>query len=206
MVAVVLASSSPTRRMQMARFGLPFSCQSPDVDETPLADESAHALVKRLSRAKAERVASDYDQGLIIAGDQVQDVGGDIHGKPHTHDQALVQLLACSGQSTCFYSGLCMINAATGLCQEAVVTTEIHYKSFDAEQADRYLRLDTPYACAGGVKLESWGFTLIARMTSDDPNAILGLPVLALTAMFDAEGVDLVQEALAKVEACARSH
>jgi septum formation protein len=187
---LVLASTSPFRKELLQRLGIPFETAAPDVDESPLANETPAALVRRLSEAKA-RAIGKLRQGLIIGSDQVATTGNDILGKPGTHPRAIEQLQYLSGRLVTFHTGLCLLNSATNETQVEVIPFKVQFRQLDEEQIERYLQADQPYNCAGSFKSEGLGITLFERMDGDDPSALIGLPLIRLTSMLAAAGVVL---------------
>lgn len=186
---LVLGSSSPFRRDLLARLGIPFTVLSPDIDETARAGESPRALALRLAGEKAQAVGRSHPGGLIIGCDQVAHIGSRVFGKPGTHQNASRQLAEMSGQTVVFESALCLLDARSGRVQIDSIPTEITFRSLSASEIERYLHRDQPYGCAGSAKLESLGIALIERMCSDDPTAIIGLPLVRLCRMLAAENV-----------------
>lgn len=186
---LVLASSSPWRREVLDKLGLPYRTRHPDIDEAPLADESPADLVSRLSLEKAKAVAEIYPDALIIGSDQVAVLDDAIIGKPHTHDRAIEQLRAASGRSLTFLTGLTLLNSATGRAQTEVVPFHVHFRTLSDSQIERYLEHEQPYNCAGSFKSEGAGIVLFERLEGDDPNTLIGLPLIRLVRMLESEGV-----------------
>ncbi|WP_260293856.1 Maf family protein [Sedimenticola hydrogenitrophicus] len=186
---IVLGSTSPFRRALLEKLGLVFEVDSPEIDESPLADETPQQLVTRLAGAKAMAVAKRHPQALVIGSDQVACIGQQILGKPGTRDNALRQLAMASGKRVTFYTGLCLINGTTGTTQVACEPFHVHFRNLDRQQIERYLDAETPYNCAGSFKSEGLGIALFERMEGDDPNALIGLPLIRLIAFLDAEGI-----------------
>ena len=187
---VVLASTSPFRKELLQRIGIDFETAAPDVDETPLANETPEELVKRLSEAKARAIGQSC-QGLIIGSDQIATTGNDMLGKPGTHEKAVEQLRKLSGKLVTFYTGLCLLNSATDETQVDVIPFKVQFRELDEQQIERYLRADQPYNCAGSFKSEGLGITLFTRMEGDDPTALIGLPLIRLTGMLTQAGIVL---------------
>lgn len=190
-VQLVLASSSPYRRQLLARLMLPFEVMSPDVDETPLPGEKPWDTALRLAQLKARAVARQYPQALIIGSDQVAVLDGRPLGKPGNFENAKQQLLAASGREVVFHTALALLNAATGRMQARVVPFGVKFRPLGAEQIERYLKREQPYDCAGSAKSEGLGIVLIERFQGEDPNALVGLPLIALVDMLREEGVSL---------------
>ena len=188
---IVLASSSPYRRELLHKFGLDFICDSPNIDETPLANESPEQLVIRLAIEKAKTVGSRHSGALIIASDQTAVLNDRMLGKPGNHQVAKQQLAAASGNSVLFLTSLVLLNTDTGNYQSAVVPFSVHFRDLTDAEIDGYLRKEQPYNCAGAFKSEGLGITLFERLEGDDPNALVGLPLIKLTEMLRNDGVNL---------------
>lgn len=184
---LVLASSSPFRKALLERLCVPFETANPDIDETPLPNESPVELVERLAIEKAKAVASVYTNALVIGSDQVALHGNEIVGKPHTHERAVAQLRAASGKTISLYTGLALINTASKAVQSDVVPYRVHFRTLSEELIEAYLRKEQPYNCAGSVKSEGLGIVLLDRFEGDDPNALIGLPLIRLTTMLQKE-------------------
>lgn len=189
--SLVLASSSPYRRELLGRLRLDFKTHSPDIDESPLPAEAAPALALRLATAKAEAVASHYPESLIIGSDQVALSGSQLINKPGNHVAALAQLRAMSGRTITFYTALCLLNAKTGRRQTAVVPVTVTMRALGDAEIERYLVAETPYDCAGSARIEAFGITLVEKISGDDPNALIGLPLIELCRMLRHEGLEL---------------
>ncbi|NNG13255.1 MAG: septum formation inhibitor Maf [Halobacteria archaeon] len=187
---IILASSSQFRRELLDRLNLPFETATPDVDESRRNNETAEALVRRLSESKA-RAIGDSRPGLIIGSDQVATVDGEILGKPGTHQQAMEQLRRLSGRSVVFLTGLCLLNSVTDELQLDVIPFRVQFRELRDAQIERYLQHDQPYNCAGSFKSEGLGITLFEGMEGDDPTALIGLPLIRLTAMLTRAGITL---------------
>lgn len=180
---IILASSSPARRRQLAQLKLNFTNISPNVDETPYPEEPAVDLVQRLAIAKAMAVSEQQTNALIIAGDQVGVNGSKIIGKPHTEDNAIQQLSAANGKTLVFYSGLTVLNTTTQQIDTTVVTTQVTFRKLSLNEITLYVKKAQPLNCAGSFNIEGLGITLFARVKSDDPSALLGLPLIKLTSL-----------------------
>ena len=189
MLPLLLASSSVYRRELLARLQLPFTCSSPDIDESPLAGESAIELVRRLAQAKAQALAASHPGHLIIGSDQVAVLDGKIIGKPHTFDKAREQLLAASGASVTFLTGLALLNSQSGHCQLDCIPFTVHMRALSPEHIERYLHAEQPYDCAGSFKAEGLGVSLFQRTEGDDATSLVGLPLIRLVDMLLAQGV-----------------
>lgn len=191
MPSLLLASSSPYRRELLARLRLPFTCSSPDIDESRLPGESASALVKRLAQQKALALASNHPDHLIIGSDQVAVLGDEILGKPQNFERALTQLSAASGQSVSFLTGLAVLNTRTGQCQVDCVPFTVHMRELDSATLQRYLHAEQPYDCAGSFKAEGLGVMLFRSTEGPDATSLIGLPLIRLIDMLTAEGVSI---------------
>ena len=189
---VVLASSSPYRRELLARLRLPFDVKAPGIDETALRGESPAATAMRLAQAKARAVAAAFPLALVIGSDQVAALDEICLGKPDGHENAVAQLKAMRGKTVVFHTAVALFNAATGAMQAADVPTTVDFRNYGDDEIDRYLAAERPYDCAGSAKIEGLGITLVDRVSSDDPSALIGLPLMRLAAMLRAEGVTIV--------------
>ena len=181
MARIVLGSSSPFRKSLLEKLALSFDCDSPDVDETPLKGEHPKDMVARLAKAKAQVVAAKHPQSIIIASDQCATLDGKIIGKPGDHDTAVEQLKAASGRAVAFYTSLCVMNATTEQYQECVEPFYVYFRELSEEQIENYLKKEEPYNCAGSFKSEGLGITLFDRLEGEDPNTLIGLPLIRLT-------------------------
>ena len=186
---LVLGSTSRYRRELLARLGLPFEVSAPDVDETPSSGELPVATALRLSEAKARAVAVRYEDALVIGSDQVADCDGRAVSKPGDRATAQRELRALSGRTIVFHTGIALVDAKTGRCQREMVDVVSVFRTLTDAEIDAYLDREAPYDCAGGVKSEALGIALFERITSDDPTALVGLPLIALCRMLLAEGV-----------------
>ena len=189
---LILASSSRYRVELLSRLRLPFSAISPDIDESPLLNETPEATAMRLAQAKALAIATGNPGTLLIGSDQVAELHGMPLGKPGNHANAVRQLSAMSAQRVLFHTALCLHNAVTGKSQVENVRTMVTLRTLTDAEIERYLMLDQPYDCAGSAKVESLGITLAECIDSTDPTALIGLPLIALTRMLRAEGVTLM--------------
>lgn len=188
--ALTLASTSAFRKELLQRLGITFLTAAPDVDESPLPNETATALVRRLSESKARTVAANH-QGLIIGSDQVATTGNNILGKPGTHERAFQQLHDLSGERVTFHTGLCLLNTETSEAQVDVIPFIVKFRALGDEQIERYLQQEQPYTCAGSFKSEGLGITLFEYMEGTDPTALIGLPLIRLTSMLARSGIVL---------------
>lgn len=178
--ALLLASSSVYRRRLLEQLRLPFTFDSPDVDESVLDDEMPEAYVARLSLAKAEAMRSTYPTHWIIGSDQTCVLDGSIVGKSGSFDIALAQLKKASGQSVTFYTGVCLLNAQTGEQWQHVEPFTVHFRSLAEEEIRHYLHLEQPYDCAGSFKVEGLGIQLFQSLQGRDSSSLIGLPLMAL--------------------------
>jgi septum formation protein len=187
-MSLILASSSPYRQSLLQRLQIPFSCVSPDVDENPLPGEEPKRLAQRLARAKAERVAKTTEDTIVIGGDQVACLGELLLGKPGDMQTAQQQLLASSARIVRFYTALCVIGA-DGARHEALQETRVYFRRLSTAEIDRYLQLEQPFDCAGSFKCEGLGISLFEKLVGDDPTALEGLPLIALSGILRELGV-----------------
>ncbi len=185
---LVLASSSPYRRALLERLRLPFTSAAPAIDESPRPGEAPRALVRRLAREKAAALAADWPDALVIGSDQVAVNAGQVLGKPGSHAAAVRQLRAASGRSVEFLTAVCVLDTASGRSLIDVVTTTVVFRTLDDAAIERYLAAEQPYDCAGSFKVEGLGIALFERVTSDDPTALTGLPLIRLCGMLAACG------------------
>jgi len=188
---LVLGSSSPFRKMLLEKLMVPFETSNPDIDETPLDKETPIELVERLAIEKALEVAKSFPEALIIGSDQVALHGDEIVGKPHTHERAVEQLRTASGKKITLYTGLALVNAQTQSVQSEVIPYTVHYKALTDDVIEAYLRKEQPYNCAGSVRSEGLGISLLERFEGDDPNTLIGLPLIRLIAMLENENYNL---------------
>lgn len=191
MLPLLLASSSSYRRELLSRLQLPFTCSSPDIDESHRAGEPALELVKRLAEEKARALAGSHPNHLIIGSDQAAVLGDLIIGKPHTFEKAREQLLAASGASVTFLTGLALLNSQTGHCQVDCVAFTVHMRKLEPSRIERYLHTEQPYDCAGSFKAEGLGVSLFQSTEGSDATSLVGLPLIRLVDMLLAEGVDI---------------
>ncbi len=187
---LILASSSPYRRELLNKLGLDFESISPDIDESPLPDETPSELVGRLALEKAQAIAATQHQALIIGSDQVAVIDDIIITKPHNHEKAKDQLRHASGREVTFLTSLCLYNSQNHQHQLTIAPYTVNFLPLSEEQIENYLLKEKPYNCAGSFKSEGLGITLFASMHGDDPNSLVGLPLIALTKMLRNEGVD----------------
>ncbi|MBM3390942.1 MAG: septum formation inhibitor Maf [Betaproteobacteria bacterium] len=191
MPRLILASTSAYRRELLSRLQIPFEVASPDTDESPLAGESPAQTAERLSVAKAEAVSARFPGSLIIGSDQVAYLGDQRFGKPLTRERAIEQLRLMRGKTVVFHTGLCLFNSATGRRQVTGIPTEVTFRQLGEAEIERYLDKEQPYHCAGSAKSEGLGIALLSSMRGDDPNALIGLPLIALCGMLRIEGLHI---------------
>ena len=189
---LILASASPYRRELLERLKIPFEVMAPEVDETPHPDETPEKLVERLAIEKAQRIAGQTPGALVIGSDQVAVYGGDIVGKPHSHDKAVEQLRSASGRTVTLYAGLALVNADTRRVQSEVIPYRVTFRALTDAQIESYLRQEQPYSCAGSVKSEGLGIALLEKFAGDDPNTLIGLPLIRLVRMLENEGIKII--------------
>lgn len=185
---LVLASSSAYRKIQLQTLGLPFDCARPDIDESRLDNESASAMALRLAAAKTRAVSAQFPAALIIGSDQTVAFGEQILGKPGSFDAAVRQLQQLRGQTVIFYSALALLDTTDNSLQQQVIETRVCYRPLSDEQIIAYLKRDTPFDCAGSFKSEALGIAILESVRSDDPSALVGLPLIALTTMLTKAG------------------
>lgn len=189
MQPLVLASSSPYRRELLARLRLPFTWAAPAIDETPHAGESAEALVRRLAEAKARALSKQYPAHLIIGSDQAAILGEQILGKPHHFNRARDQLLAASGSSVTFITGLALLDSNSDYCQVDAIPFTVHFRQLSEAQIQRYLEAEQPYDCAGSFKAEGLGISLFRATEGEDNTSLIGLPLIRLVSMLGTAGI-----------------
>ncbi|MBK6006937.1 septum formation inhibitor Maf [Ramlibacter ginsenosidimutans] len=187
--AVVLGSTSPYRRELLSRLRLPFTVEPPQVDETPARGETPLALARRLAAAKAAAVARLHPDAVVIGSDQVADLDGEPLGKPGTHANAVAQLRRMSGRTVVFQTALTVLCDATGFAQHDLAPVRVRFRALDDAEIEAYLRAEQPYDCAGSAKSEGLGVALLEAIESDDPTALVGLPLIRTCRMLRAAGV-----------------
>lgn len=188
---IVLASTSRYRRELLNRLQVPFTAVNPGVDETPVAGEPPETMAARLATAKALAVAPTHPDSLIIGCDQVAVSNGKVLGKPGNHENAVRQLRELSGREAMFYTALCVHNGASGKTITRTVPYRVTFRDLDDAAIQRYLEREQPYDCAGSAKSEGLGIALVQRMEGEDPNALVGLPLIALVDMLSENGVQI---------------
>ncbi|MEJ8848976.1 Maf family nucleotide pyrophosphatase [Variovorax rhizosphaerae] len=189
---VILASTSRYRRELMNRLRLPFEVHAPEVDETPFPGESPGALASRLALEKARAVARHFPEAVVIGSDQVADLAGESLGKPGDHQRATAQLQRMRGQTLIFQTAVAVVCEAAGFAQQDIAAVRVVFRNLDDAAIERYLRLEQPYDCAGSAKSEGLGIALLEAIDSDDPSALVGLPLIRTCRMLRAAGVDLL--------------
>lgn len=188
---LVLGSTSRYRRELLSRLALPFDVAAPDVDETPAAGEPPKALALRLALAKARAVAAQHPDAVVIGSDQVADLAGQPLGKPGTHERATLQLQQMRGQTVVFQTAVAVVCRATGFEQVDLAPVRVQFRDLSDVEIERYLRAEQPYDCAGSAKSEGLGIALLDAIDSDDPTALIGLPLIRTCRMLRAAGLTL---------------
>lgn len=189
---LILGSTSRYRRELLERLKIPFQVASPDVDETPLPQEAPGVLAERLALAKARAVAALFPQAVVIGSDQVADLNGQSLGKPGTHDKAVVQLRLMRGQTVVFQTAVAVVCLETGFEQCSLAAVRVKFRDLTDDEIENYLHIEQPYDCAGSAKSEGLGIVLLASIDSDDPTALIGLPLIRTCQMLRATGIELL--------------
>lgn len=189
---IILASSSKYRRKLLQTIIKDFTCLSPDIDESALDHETIESMVKRLAISKAKAIAKTNANALIIGSDQAAIFEGKSIGKPKDHNDAVEHLLSVSGKSITLQTGIALINSQSSKIQSAVIPSTVTFRTLNEKMINDYLKADQPYDCAGSVKVESLGIVLIEHIRSDDPNALIGLPLIQLVSMLNNENYNLL--------------
>ena len=192
LMKLILASTSPYRKALLERLQVKFLCDSPDLDESPLEGESVEHMVVRLAKFKAEAVAGKYPDALIIGSDQSAELEGEILTKSGNFENAAKQLQKASGKRIVFQTGLCLLNTKTGNSQTACVPYTVVFKPLSQDMIEHYLKKEQPYNCAGSFKSEGLGIALFDKFEGEDPNALIGLPLIKLIEMLDNEGFSVL--------------
>ncbi len=187
---LILGSTSRYRRELLERLRLPFDVERPEVDETPRHGEAPAALALRLAVEKARAVAARRPEAVVIGADQVADLDGEAIGKPGTHARAVEQLTRMSGRTVVFQTALAVVRRATGFEQALVAPVRVRFRRLSAAEIERYLRLEEPYDCAGSAKSETLGIALLESIESDDPTALVGLPLIRTAELLRRAGLD----------------
>ena len=191
MQKLILGSTSPFRKELLSRLQVDFTTASPEIDESQDKGETPEQLVTRLAQQKARAVAHNHPDALIIGSDQVATIEGRILGKPGDRENAIEQLMLASGKRVAFYTGLCLLNSASGHIQCCCEPFYVHFRQLGQKQIERYLDIEQPYICAGSFKSEGLGIALFSKLEGDDPNALIGLPLIRLVAMLENEGISV---------------
>jgi septum formation protein len=189
---LILASTSRYRRDLLTRLRVPFEVVAPGVDETPRPGEPPAALARRLAVAKARAVAAARPEAVVIGSDQVADLDGQPIGKPGTHARAVEQLHAMSGRSVVFQTAIAVVCAASSFVAEALVPVTVRFRRLNDTEIEHYLRTEEPYDCAGSARSESLGIALLDAIESDDPTALVGLPLIRTSALLRQAGIDVL--------------
>lgn len=189
---IILASSSPYRRQLLARILSEFRCQSPAIDETSFAQEDPEQLALRLAREKARAVAQNNSNALVIASDQVAWHRGQQLTKPGNRDRNIEQLMQCQGEEVCFYTSIAVLNSRRNTLQTSVERYHTTFRHLSREQIENYVDREKPFDCAGGFKMEGLGIALFEKMSGDDPNTLIGLPLIRLIDMLHEEGIPVL--------------
>lgn len=187
---LILGSTSRYRRELLERLRLPFRCVSPQVDESPLPGETPAALAQRLALAKAQAVGVRHPEAVVIGSDQVADVDGEPIGKPGSHERAAAQLRRMSGRRITFQTAVAVVRPASGFAEVRLAPVQVRFRDLQDTEIEHYLRLEQPYDCAGSAKCETLGIALLASIDSDDPTALIGLPLIRTCELLRAAGLD----------------
>lgn len=189
---LILGSTSAYRRELLSRLQVPFSVESPHVDETPLPGEHPAALARRLALAKAQAVAQRFPDCVVIGSDQVADLDGKALGKPGNHERAVAQLRQMRGKTVVFQTAVAVVCHQSGFCQQALAPVKVTFRALGDDEIETYLRAEQPYDCAGSAKSEGLGITLLQSIENDDPTALVGLPLIRTSQMLRAAGITLL--------------
>jgi septum formation protein len=187
---LILASTSRYRRELLERLRLPFECIAPGVDETPQPGETPAALAERLALAKAQAIAVQHPGAVVIGSDQVADLNGQAIGKPHTHARAVAQLQAMRGQAVVFQTAVAVVRRDRGHARTVRVPVTVRFRDLSDAEIEHYLRTEQPYDCAGSARSEALGIALLDAIESDDPTALIGLPLIRTCALLREAGLD----------------
>ncbi len=189
---LILGSTSRYRRELLERLCIPFQVAAPDVDESPLPQEAPGRLAERLALSKARAVANKYPQAVVIGSDQVADLDGESLGKPGTHEKAVAQLRLMRGQTVIFQTAVAVVCLASGFEEISLAAVRVKFRDLTDDEIENYLQLEKPYDCAGSAKSEGLGIALLASIDSDDPTALIGLPLIRTCQMLRAAGIELL--------------
>lgn len=190
---LILGSTSIYRRELLSRLNVPFTVESPQVDESPLPGEHPAALAQRLALAKAQAVAARFPDCVVIGSDQVADLDGMALGKPGNHPRAVVQLRQMRGKTVVFQTAVAVVCLETGFCEQSLAAVNVRFRASDDAEIENYLQIEQPYDCAGSAKSEGLGIALLDAIDSDDPTALIGLPLIRTSRMLRAAGIALLQ-------------
>ena len=194
---LVLGSTSRYRRELLARLHIPFDVAAPNVDETPLPNEAPQLMAMRLALAKARAVAVQFPAAIVIGSDQVADLNGIPLGKPGTHERAVAQLRMMRGQTVVFQTALAVVCLQSGFAQSDLAAVRVRFRDLTDSEIEQYLRTEQPYDCAGSAKSEGLGIALLAAIESDDPTALIGLPLIRTCTLLKAAGLDVLHQRVA---------
>ncbi|MFT7006513.1 MAG: MAF protein [Colwellia sp.] len=194
MKTLVLGSTSVFRQTILEKLNLPFQTAKPNIDETALINETPQALVERLAIEKAKAVAHKFPNALIIGSDQVAVCEGEILGKPHNFENGVVQLTKFSNKAVTFYTGLCVLDSASNTVKSLVEPFVVHFNELSPLEIESYLKAEQPYNCAGSFKSEALGICLFRKLEGDDPNTLIGLPLIKLVSLLKQHGLDVLAE------------
>lgn len=194
MKQLVLGSTSPFRKEILAKLNIPFVCAKPNIDESALNNESPAALVERLAIEKAKAVAVEFPEALIIGSDQVAMCDGEILGKPHNFANAVKQLEKFSNKTVVFYTGLCVYDSGLDYTTALIEPFLVHFNELSLSDIENYLHAEKPYNCAGSFKSEGLGICLFKKLEGDDPNSLIGLPLIKLVELLKQHDVDVLAE------------
>lgn len=189
---IVLASSSPYRKQLLSKILSDFRCASPDIDESKLATENFREMAERLSIEKAHALTEQFPNSLIIGSDQVACIDKQILRKPLNKENNLTQLKLCQGKTAYFYTGVCLLNSKTGKYQSAVENYATTFRNLNEQQLKNYIDKEQPFNCAGGFKMEGLGISLFKSIEGQDPNILIGLPLIRLVEMLEKEGIQVI--------------
>lgn len=189
---LVLASSSPYRKQLLERLQIPFQSMAPDIDESPLSGEAPETTALRLACEKALTLRTLFPEHLIIGCDQLASHAGKLIGKPGSHDRALAQLRSFSGETVEFLTALCVYNSKQAVSAESLVSTSVTFRTLDRHAIENYLNVERPYDCAGSFKIEGLGIALFEEISSEDPTALMGLPLIRLCDLLAEQGYSVL--------------
>lgn len=189
---LILGSTSKYRRELLQRLRVPFDVVSPEVDETPHPNEAPRDLAMRLALAKAQAVATQHPNAVVIGSDQVADLNGEPLGKPGTHERAVLQLQKMRGQTVVFQTAVSVVCQASGFADTELAQIKVRFRDLSDAEIEAYLRAEEPYDCAGSAKSEGLGIALLDAIDNDDPTALIGLPMIRTARLLRAAGVDLL--------------